>query len=73
MPYATDFYYGHQYKDANNETKTRPTGFAVTNVSLKATKDIKITKSFSVPVFAQIAANPSSEKAYLVVGFTLQP
>ncbi|WP_418868094.1 hypothetical protein [Segatella hominis] len=27
----------------------------------------------SVPVFAQIAANPSSEKAYLVVGFTLQP
>lgn len=48
-------------------------GFAVTNVSVKATKDLKITDSFSVPVFAQVAANPSAEKAYLVVGFTLQP
>ena len=35
--------------------------------------DLKITDSFSVPVFAQVAANPSTEKAYLVVGFTLQP
>ena len=69
VPYATDFYYGH--KDADG--KILPTGFAVTNVSVKATKDIKITDSFSVPVFAQVAANPSSEKAYLVVGFTLQP
>ncbi len=60
VPYATP-----SYSDAN--------GFAVTNVSLKATKDIKITDSFSVPVFAQVAANPSTEKAYLVVGFTLQP
>jgi len=48
-------------------------GFAVTNVSLKASKDIKITDSFSVPVFAQIAANPNQEKAYLVFGFTLRP
>ena len=60
VPFATSF-----YGDAN--------GFAVTNVSLKATKDLKITDSFSVPVFAQVAANPSTEKAYLVVGFTLQP
>ena len=60
VPYKTGF-----YSNAN--------GFAVTNVSLKATKDIKITDSFSVPVFAQVAANPSTEKAYLVVGFTLQP
>ena len=48
-------------------------GFAVTNVSVKATKDIRITDSFSVPVFGQIAANPSSQKAYLVFGFTLRP
>ena len=59
VPYATDFY--------------RVDGFAVTNVSLKATKDIKVTDSFSIPVFAQVAANPSTEKAYLVFGFTLQP
>ena len=48
-------------------------GFAVTNLSLKATKDIKITDSFSIPVFGQIAANPCTQNAYLVFGFTLQP
>ena len=48
-------------------------GFAVTNVALKATKDIKVTDSFSVPVFAQIAANPCTQNAYLVLGLTLQP
>ena len=48
-------------------------GFAVTNLSLKATKDIKVTDSFSIPVFGQIVGNPCSQKAYLVFGFTLQP
>lgn len=47
--------------------------FSVVNVSLKATKDINITPTFSVPVFAQIAANPHSQKAYFVFGFTLRP
>lgn len=51
VPYATSF-----YGEAG--------GFAVTNVSLKASKDINITKTFSVPVFAGIYANPSTEKAY---------
>lgn len=59
VPYATTFY------DTN--------GFAVTNIALKATKDIKITETFSVPLFAQVIANPSSQKAYFVFGFTLQP
>lgn len=48
-------------------------GFAVTNLTLKASKDIRITDSFSVPVFAGITANPSNEKAYLLLGFTLHP
>ncbi len=60
VPYATSF-----YSDA--------TGFAVTNVSVKATKEIKITDTFSVPIFGQIACNPSNEKAYFVFGFTLHP
>ena len=49
------------------------TGFAVTNVSLKATKDIRVTDTFSIPVFGQLVANPCSQRAYLVFGFTLQP
>ena len=46
-------------------------GFAVTNVSLKATKELKITDTFSVPVFAGIAANPSTEKAFFIFGLSL--
>ena len=48
-------------------------GFAVTNLSLRATKDIKITDTFSIPIFGQVTGNPCSQKAYLVFGFTLQP
>jgi hypothetical protein len=48
-------------------------GFAVVNLSLRATKDIKVTDSFSIPVFGEIAANPCSQKAYLVFGLTLRP
>lgn len=59
VPYATDFY--------------GTNGFAVTNLALKATKDIKVTDSFSIPVFGLVVANPCSQKAYLVFGFTLQP
>ena len=61
IPYATTFY---------NEWTS---GFSVTNLALKATKDIKITDSFSIPIFGQVVANPRSQKAYLVLGFTLQP
>ena len=48
-------------------------GFAVTNLALKATKDIAITDKFSLPVFAGVVGNPCLQKAYLVFGFTLQP
>ena len=47
--------------------------FAVTNVALKASKDIKVTDSFSIPIFAQVSANPCTQNAYLVLGLTLQP
>ena len=59
VPYATDFY------GAN--------GFAVTNLALTATKDIRVTDTFSIPIFGKFVANPCSQKAYLVFGFTLRP
>jgi len=58
VPYATS-YYG---------TKR----LAVTNVSLKACRDIKISDSFKIPVFGQIVANPRTEKAYFLFGLTLK-
>lgn len=60
VPYATSF-----YADAN--------GFAITNVSVKVTKDIDITKKFHLPIFAGISTNPSTEKAYFIFGCTLRP
>ena len=48
-------------------------GFAVTNLALKATKEINVTDTFSIPVFGQVVGNPCSQKAYLVFGFTLHP
>ena len=59
VPFATDFY-GVE-------------GFGVVNVALMASKDIRITDSFSIPVFAQVAANPYSRNAFFVFGITLQP
>ena len=59
VPFATTFY--------------GTSGFAVTNLSLRATKEIKMTDTFSIPIFGQVTANPCSQKAYLVLGFTLQP
>lgn len=60
VPYATDFY-------------SSADGFAVTNVSLKASKDISVTERFAIPLFAGLAVNPSTEKTYLYCGFTLRP
>ena len=59
VPFATTFY--------------GTSGFAVTNLSLRATKEIKVTDTFSIPIFGQVTANPCSQKAYLVLGITLQP
>ena len=44
VPFTTDFY--------------GTSGFAVTNLSLRATKDIKVTDSFKIPIFGQVMANP---------------
>lgn len=57
VPFATDFY----------DTER----FALTNLSLTASKAIPITDSFSIPVFAQLAANPYAKDLFFVLGFTL--
>ena len=49
------------------------TGFAVTNLSLMASKEIKVSDTFGIPIFGQLVGNPCSQKAYLVLGFTLHP
>ena len=57
-PWATSF-----YADAN--------GFAVCNIALSATKEIKVTETFSIPAFAKLTFNPASESTYFVFGLSL--
>ena len=45
-------------------------GFAVTNVSLTASKTLEITDSFSLPVSAGLTVNPCAEMAYLTFGIS---
>ena len=58
VPYATTFY-------------AKASGFAVTHVAVRASRAIRVTEKFGIPLFAQVSANPSTGKAYLVAGFTL--
>lgn len=60
VPYGTTYY-------------SKADGFAVTNVSLKASKEFAVTDKFSPAVFASVIANPCLQTAYLVCGITLQP
>lgn len=58
-PWETNFYNG----GAN--------GFEVSNIGIGATKEVKITESFSVPAYAKITFNPATEGAYFVFGIKL--
>jgi hypothetical protein len=58
----SDGYYGDGY--GNYE------GFSVCNLGITATKSLKITDAYSLPLKATIGFNPQKEDAYLVFGIT---
>ena len=43
----------------------------VTNIALKAGKEIRVTDSFSFPIFGQVGVNPYEKKAFFVFGISL--
>ena len=57
-PWENDFYNGGK------------SGFAVSEVGVKATKELHITKSWTLPLFAQVIWNPATEGAYFVAGLS---
>ena len=57
-PWATTF-----YNDGAN-------GFEVCDISLGVAKEVKVSDSFSLPVFAKATWNPATEGAYFAVGMT---
>lgn len=46
-------------------------GFGVVNLGCSATKEIKFSETFSMPVMSGLIFNPQNENAYLVFGFSL--
>lgn len=58
MPWASDYY----------ETD----GFSVTSLSLRATKEVQITRKFALPLFCELVANPATQKLYFIAGLTLK-
>ncbi|MCQ2608344.1 MAG: hypothetical protein MJ197_06630 [Bacteroidales bacterium] len=57
VPWKTDFY-------------AEVDGFSLSNVSLKASKALKISDDFDLGVYTQTVWNPTSEGAYILVGFS---
>lgn len=43
----------------------------VTNITLKASKEIRVTDTFSFPIFGQLGVNPYEKKTFFVFGITL--
>ena len=58
VPWATDYYNTH--------------GFAVTNISLNLSKDVKFTDSFALPLFVSLCANPSTRDLFFVGGLSFK-
>ncbi|MFN8207690.1 MAG: hypothetical protein U0T82_09855 [Bacteroidales bacterium] len=73
---TNDLYFeaGYTYKNlsvfagAGNEAYTLDGKFNICNVGLKMTKEIKVTESFSIPVYGSLILNPDKEQVNLVVG-----
>ena len=47
------------------------TNFNVINTGIKLSKEVKVTDSFSLPVFGSVILNPASENLFFVLGFSL--
>ena len=45
--------------------------FALVHIGLKASKEVKITEHFSLPIFSEVIANPKSQDIFFVFGVGL--
>lgn len=47
-------------------------GFAVCNIALGASREIRFSQSFSLPIYTKLVFDPAHEDTHLVFGFTLR-
>jgi hypothetical protein len=66
-PWENDFYTGGEN---SSYSKDMINGFAVCEVGIEASKEIKISESWSLPLFAKAIWNPSTEGLYFVAGLS---
>ena len=52
------------------ETGFYGTGLGVVNLGLKASKSVKVTDTYSIPLSCAVIANPQAEKVFLVFGIS---
>ena len=50
---------------------TNDASFQVCNIGITATKTIKISESFSLPLFGSVIVNPNKEQIFYVIGISL--
>ena len=71
------FEVGYSFSDfdifvgAGDGWHTSDTEFAVVNVGISSSKEIKFSEDFSVPVSGALIFNPDSKQFFVVVGFSL--
>jgi hypothetical protein len=64
------FSYFNIFAGAGSGWHTSDGEFNLCNLGIGATKAIKVTDSFSIPVNGQVIVNPDKEQLYVVVGFS---
>lgn len=68
---AVVFFIGAAAGSKDNPDYYNTNKFNVINIGLKATKQIKISEDFSLPVYCSYILNPREEISYLVFGLSL--
>lgn len=61
VPWSTDFYAADHSRH-----------FHINSIALQASYDVKCGKNFTLPVFANLSANPSADSMYFFIGCTLK-
>jgi hypothetical protein len=64
------FRYFNIFLGAGNGWHTSDGDFAICNIGIGTTKEIKITDTFTIPVTGQVIVNPERERLFVVVGFS---
>jgi hypothetical protein len=68
---SLNFFIGFTPGSYDNPQYYGTENFAFINAGVKVAKEIKITDTFSLPVFSTLVINPRTEIAHLVFGITL--